>query len=133
MNILKRVRFQKNLIIENSMNPSLLEGDEILLKKIFFKYVPNRFDIVKVNLGKLSYIKRVIGLPNENLKLNNNIVYINNNLLVEKYEFIKTEYSTLEISLGEHEIFLMGDNRIDSTDSRKLGPFKLHDVVGIFN
>ena len=133
MNILKRVRFQKNLIIENSMNPSLLEGDEILLKKIFFKYVPNRFDIVKVNLGKLSYIKRVIGLPNENLKLNNNMVYINNNVLVEKYEFIKTEYSSLEISLGEHEIFLMGDNRIDSIDSRKLGPFKLHDVVGIFN
>ncbi|MBE32217.1 MAG: signal peptidase I [Rickettsiales bacterium] len=133
MNILKRVRFQKNLILENSMNPSLLEGDEILLKKIFFKYVPNRFDIVKVNLGKLSYIKRVIGLPNENLKLNNNMVYINNNVLVEKYEFIKTEYSSLEISLGEQEIFLMGDNRIDSIDSRKLGPFKLHDVVGIFN
>ncbi|MBN32766.1 MAG: signal peptidase I [Dehalococcoidia bacterium] len=133
MNILKRVRFQKNLIIENSMNPSLLEGDEILLKKIFFKYVPNRFDIVKVNLGKLSYIKRVIGLPNENLKLNNNMVYINNNVLAEKYEFIKTEYSSLEISLGEQEIFLMGDNRIDSIDSRKLGPFKLHDVVGIFN
>ncbi len=133
MNILNRVRFQKNLILENSMNPSLLEGDEILLKKIFFKYVPNRFDIVKVNLGKLSYIKRVIGLPNENLKLNNNMVYINNNVLVEKYEFIKTEYSSLEISLGEQEIFLMGDNRIDSIDSRKLGPFKLHDVVGIFN
>jgi len=133
MNILKRIRFQKNLIIGNSMNPSLLEGDEILLKKIFFKYVPNRFDIVKVNLGKLSYIKRVIGLPNENLKLNNNMVYINNNVLAEKYEFIKTEYSSLEISLGEQEIFLMGDNRIDSTDSRKLGPFKLHDVVGIFN
>ena len=133
MNILKRVRFQKNLILENSMNPSLLEGDEILLKKIFFKYVPNRFDIVKVNVGKLSYIKRVIGLPNENLKLNNNMVYINNNVLVEKYEFIKTEYSSLEISLGEQEIFLMGDNRIDSIDSRKLGPFKLHDVVGIFN
>tara|TARA_Y100000994_G_scaffold153071_1_gene125404 strand:+ start:1272 stop:1673 length:402 start_codon:yes stop_codon:yes gene_type:complete len=133
MNILKRIRFQKNLIIGNSMNPSLLEGDEILLKKIFFKYVPNRFDIVKVNLGKLSYIKRVIGLPNENLKLNNNMVYINNNVLVEKYEFIKTEYSSLEISLGEQEIFLMGDNRIDSIDSRKLGPFKLHDVVGIFN
>tara|TARA_B100001741_G_C16246291_1_gene456386 strand:+ start:234 stop:635 length:402 start_codon:yes stop_codon:yes gene_type:complete len=133
MNILKRIRFQKNLIIENSMNPLLLEGDEILLKKIFFKYVPNRFDIVKVNLGKLSYIKRVIGLPNENLKLNNNMVYINNNVLVEKYEFIKTEYSSLEISLGEQEIFLMGDNRIDSIDSRKLGPFKLHDVVGIFN
>ena len=133
MNILKRIRFQKNLIIGNSMNPSLLEGDEILLKKIFFKYVPNRFDIVKVNLGKLSYIKRVIGLPNENLKLNNNIVFINNNVLLEKYEFIKTEYSTLEISLGEYEIFLMGDNRIDSIDSRKLGPFKLHDVVGIFN
>lgn len=133
MNILKRIRFQKNLIIENSMNPLLLEGDEILLKKIFFKYVPNRFDIVKVNLGKLSYIKRVIGLPNENLKLNNNMVYINNNVLAEKYEFIKTEYSSLEISLGEQEIFLMGDNRIDSIDSRKLGPFKLHDVVGIFN
>ena len=132
MNILKRIRFQKNLIIGNSMNPSLLEGDEILLKKIFFKYVPNRFDIVKVNLGKLSYIKRVIGLPNENLKLNNNMVYINNNVLVEKYEFIKTEYSSLEISLGEQEIFLMGDNRIDSIDSRKLGPFKLHDVVGVF-
>ena len=133
MNILKKVRFQKNLIIENSMNRSLLECDEFLLKRIFFKYVPNRFDIVKVNLGKLSYIKRVIGLPNENLKLNNNMVYINNNVLVEKYEFIKTEYSSLEISLGEQEIFLMGDNRIDSIDSRKLGPFKLHDVVGIFN
>jgi len=114
------------------MNPSLLEGDEILLKKIFFKYAPSRFDIVKVNLGKLSYIKRVIGLPNENLKLNNNIVCINNKELVEKYEFIETEYSPLEISLGNKEIFLMGDNRIDSIDSRKLGPFELKDVVGIF-
>ncbi|MEC7880687.1 MAG: signal peptidase I [Chloroflexota bacterium] len=132
MNIFKSIIFQKNLIIENSMNPSLLEGDEILLKKIFFKYAPNRFDIVKVNLGKLSYIKRVIGLPNENLKLNNNIVYINNKELVEKYEFIETEYSPLEISLGNKEIFLMGDNRIDSIDSRKLGPFELKDVVGIF-
>jgi signal peptidase I len=132
MNIFKNIIFQKNLIIENSMNPSLLEGDEILLKKIFFKYAPNRFDIVKVNLGKLSYIKRIIGLPNENLKLNNNIVYINNKELVEKYEFIETEYSPLEISLGNKEIFLMGDNRIDSIDSRKLGPFELKDVVGIF-
>ena len=132
MNIFKNIIFQKNLIIENSMNPSLLEGDEILLKKIFFKYAPSRFDIVKVNLGKLSYIKRVIGLPNENLKLNNNIVYINNKELVEKYEFIETEYSPLEISLGNKEIFLMGDNRIDSIDSRKLGPFELKDVVGIF-
>jgi len=129
----QKIRFQKNIVLENSMNPNIYEGDEILIKKIFFNYVPSRFDIVKVNLNKESYIKRVIGLPNENLMLNKESVYINNNELEEKFKLIQAEYSPLEINLGKKEIFLMGDNRINSIDSRVLGPFNLSDVVGIFS
>ena len=67
MNVFQRIRFQKNLVLEDSMNPNILEGDEILLKKVFFHYSPSRIDIVKVNLHKKSYVKRIIDLPNENL------------------------------------------------------------------
>jgi hypothetical protein len=65
--------------------------------------------------------------------LNKESVYINNNELEEKFKLIQAEYSPLEINLGKKEIFLMGDNRINSIDSRVLGPFNLSDVVGIFS
>lgn len=133
MNVFQRIRFQKNLVLEDSMNPNILEGDEILLKKVFFYYSPSRFDIVKVNSKGQSYIKRIIGLPNENLILDGEKIYINDVELDEKFELIKTKYSTLKISLGKNEIFLMGDNRVNSVDSRTLGPFNLNDVVGLIN
>ena len=72
-------------------------------------------------------------MPNENLILDGEKIYINNVELDEKFELIKTKYSTLKISLGKNEIFLMGDNRVNSVDSRTLGPFNLNDVVGLIN
>ncbi|MBM01420.1 MAG: signal peptidase I [Chloroflexi bacterium] len=129
MNVFQRIRFQKNLVLEDSMNPNIIDGDEILLKKVFFYYSPSRFDIVKINSNGQSYIKRIIGLPNENLMLNKEKIYINDVELEEKFEFIKTKYSPLKISLGKNEIFLMGDNRANSIDSRALGPFNLNHVV----
>ncbi len=107
-------------------------GGLTIAVKLSMPNIP-RFDIVKVNSEGQSYIKRIIGLPNENLILDGEKIYINYVELDEKFELIKTKYSTLKISLGKNEIFLMGDNRVNSVDSRTLGPFNLNDVVGLIN
>ena len=134
MILLKRLKFQKNLIQENSMYPLFKEGEEICFKKIFFSYSPKRFDVVKIMFKKNhSEVKRIIGLPNENIKLNDNGIFIDNNLLTEKYINNKYKYADLEIKLKDNQIFVMGDNRNLSIDSRKYGSINLNDVVGILS
>ena len=85
-----------------------------------------KFTYYVLETGKTSYIKRVIGLPGEHIKIENNHVYINGELLEEPY----LEENVLTASLDgvytdlvvpEGTLFLMGDNRSQSTDSRRFG------------
>jgi len=134
MILFKRLKFQKNLIKENSMYPLFKEGEEICFKKIFFSYSPKRFDVVKIMFKKnYSEVKRIIGLPNENIKFNDNGIFIDNDLLTEKHINSKYKYANLEIKLKDNQIFVMGDNRNLSNDSRKYGPIDLNDVVGVLS
>lgn len=87
----------------------------------------NRFAYYVLETTKESYIKRVIGLPGEHVKIENGKVYINGELLDEPYlaDGVKTEATQgevfLDIVVPEGTLFLMGDNRPQSTDSRSFG------------
>lgn len=103
-----------------------------------------RFDVIVLQSDKLDkrIIKRVIGLPGETVVYKNERLYINGVYYEEKFldkqymEDAKKQYnseyftSDFEYILGEDEIFVLGDNRLKSADSRVLGPFKYDDIVG---
>ena len=114
-----------------SMNYTLEDGQLVLINKFIYNYKSiNRYDIVVVNNKKYNdkIIKRVIGLPGEKIEYKDDILYINDEVYDNKYNFdSNTDFVT---KLGENEYFVMGDNRKKSADSRVFGNFKREDIVG---
>ena len=104
-----------------------------------------RFDIAIIYSEELDekIIKRVIGLPGETIRYQNDVLYVNNELVEQDFldpEFVENSkkiYNTelftddFEVTLKNDEYFMMGDNRLRSTDSRELGPFVIEDIIGI--
>lgn len=111
------------------MNPTLKNGDILLLNKISNI---NRFDIVVIKYNNKFIIKRVVGMPNDTLKIINGDVYVNNNLL--KFEnIIKDICNYDEIILKDDQYFILGDNRINSFDSRNIGVISKSNIIGVSN
>jgi signal peptidase I len=79
------------------------------------------------------YVKRIVGLPDESIRLQGGLVYVNGSLLNETYlhrrPYQRPEYDR-EWWLGPEEYFVMGDNRSDSQDSRAFGPVRQDLIVG---
>lgn len=104
----------------------------------------DRFDVVVLNCEALNekIIKRVIGLPGDHIVYKDDKLYINDELVEQDFldeefvEYSKKQYSVscftndFEIDVNENEIFVLGDNRLKSTDSRDLGCFSFDDIIG---
>lgn len=89
-----------------------------------------------LEINKTSYIKRVIALPGEHLQIYNGKVYINGDELKEDYLASNVVTSTDEcpfydLIVPENCVFVMGDNRPKSTDSRKFGCIPLDKIEGV--
>jgi signal peptidase I len=109
-----------------------LSGNEIML--LWKKKDIKRFDIVVAEYNpehgnKETLIKSVYALPNETIKCENGIIYINDKKLEDNYEYGHTN-DFEAITLKEDEYFLMGDNREVSLDSRYFGPIRIGDIKG---
>ena len=124
-------------ITGSSMEPNLHNGEMIIAEKVSSKLSRfKRGDIVvfkQPENKQIFVIKRIIGLPGESLTLKREGIYTEGNLIDES--FLTT--GTLPFS-GDEEVikipndsyYLMGDNRGNSTDSRKWGPIAREDIVG---
>lgn len=117
-----------------SMNNTLTNGDILFQTKFSKKY--KRFDIVVINMGDMKIVKRIIGLPGENIQYKNNSLYINYKY-VDDVALEPTEDFSLEELYGyeiipEDYYFVMGDNRDESSDSRvsQIGLIKKSDIIG---
>lgn len=112
-----------------SMNPTLNNKDIMLLDEISYRFNDiQRFDIVVVKKDSEYLIKRVIGLPGEEISYQDDKLYINGKYLKEDYK--RKETMDFTTKLGKDEYFIMGDNRVNSTDSRILGPVTRDEIMG---
>ncbi|NPA31563.1 MAG: signal peptidase I [Chloroflexi bacterium] len=117
-----------------SMVPTLRGGEFILVNRLAYRFgrLPQRGDIIVFrpeNNGLGDYIKRVVGLPGDEILVQNGTVFVNNQPLYEPYVLEKPFYSGYW-KVPEGHIFVLGDNRNHSTDSHILGPIPLERVIG---
>lgn len=112
-----------------SMYPTLDNGNFMILKK-YDKEI-ERFDIVVVRRDEEKLIKRVIGLPKEDVEYRDNELYINDEKIEDSYGDGSTD--NFVTYCGQDEYYVLGDNREDSLDSRKFGCVKRDDILGTTN
>lgn len=118
--------------VENiSMQPTLHEGEFILVNKLAYRLGDfQRGDIVVFHHDATEdYIKRVIGIPGDTIEVRNGHVYINAQMLEEEYIAAPPRYSgTWQVP--EDQIYVLGDNRNQSSDSHQWGYVPISSVVG---
>ncbi len=131
---------QRTQVIGSSMEATLSNDDNLIVDKISYRFRdPIRYDIIVFPYqyaDETYYIKRVIGLPGETVRIDEaGTIYINDQVLDETYgkEIIKEPGRAFEpILLGEDEYFVLGDNRNNSSDSRdpSVGNIKQSNIIG---
>ncbi|AQS58639.1 signal peptidase I [Desulforamulus ferrireducens] len=123
-------------IPSESMLPTLKVGDHLLIDKAYYKLRGlERGDIVVFQAPPTAQedkdlIKRVIGLPGEKIAIKDGIVYINDQPLDESYIFEKPHSDFNAIIIPEDKVFVMGDNRNNSYDSRYWGTLPMENIIG---
>lgn len=119
----------------DSMIDTLHNNDILILNKMDKTY--ERFNIVVVDINGTKLVKRIIGLPGENIEYKNNELYINNKKMEDKATIRTNDFSLKELyeleEIPQDSYFVMGDNRGNSLDSRdyRVGLIKKDDIVGI--
>ncbi len=104
-----------------------------LFDKTWCTGTPNRGDVVIFRYPRdpsRDFIKRVIGLPGETVEVIAGQVYINGKLMPEPFGPNPGSYNAPPITVGPDEVYVMGDNRNNSSDSHLWGPLKLNLIIG---
>ncbi|MFC4559183.1 signal peptidase I [Virgibacillus kekensis] len=139
--------FASYIVDGESMQPTLYDGNMLMVNKLAYDLTDvDRFDVVVFHANsKEDYVKRVIGLPGDKIEYRNDKLYINSKHVEEPFlePLKKREYTmgpftndfTLKEVTGksrvpEGKIFVMGDNRRDSLDSRVFGFVSVKKLVG---
>ena len=150
--------FQSYQVDGPSMQNTLHNNDRLVVWKVprtwarvtRHAYVPQRGDIIIFNQGNLAefgqanikqLVKRVIGLPGDRVVVNNNHITIYNKqhpngfnpdttLPYGKGRVFPVTSGDIDITLASNQIFVCGDNRTDSLDSRAFGPVNVNSIVG---
>ena len=136
---IKKMPERGNIITFEAPSSNYISAYDADLENPIAKYenepegIWNRFCFYVLEVNKTSYIKRVIGLPGEHIKIENGKVYINENELQEPYlqEGVITDDlngAFTDIIVPENTVFVMGDNRGQSTDSRRFGCIPLEKI-----
>ena len=124
-----------------SMFPTMHDGDFLITEKVSFRFgSPKRGEIVVLKNPKnesQDFIKRIIAIPGDTLKIENDFVFVNGQKLNEAYLPANTPThsgafvtESTDIKAGSNQYFVFGDNRNHSSDSREWGPITKEEFVG---
>jgi signal peptidase I len=117
-----------------SMAPQILSGEYVLINTFAYRFgAPQRNDIVEFRRdgdARGIFIKRVIGLPGDRVRIDNGSVYVNGTKLDEPYVRFTDTRSFPEIVVPDGAVYVLGDNRAISEDSRFFGPVAEDRLMG---
>lgn len=121
-------------VLSISMQPTLFEKDFVLVNKVVYKLdQPEYGDVIVFryppNPETTPYIKRVIGLPGDTVRITNGKVFVNDQPMVEPYISAPPDYNG-QWFVGDNELFVLGDNRNNSSDSHHWGMVPIENVIG---
>lgn len=140
MSLLNIFVFNVSTVIGHSMQPTLYEGEKLVINKITLSFAaPGRGDVIVLHdpsTGpdrKEYLVKRVIGIPGDIIEVKEHQLYVNGELADEPYidtDIEDSDFPALTVEKGTY--FVMGDNRHAgaSKDSRFFGPVPLSTIVG---
>jgi signal peptidase I len=116
-----------------SMEPNLHEGQFVIVNRLAYRWeTPERGDIVVFRFPlnpDRRFIKRVIGLPGDSISIQSGMVFVNEKQLTEPYLAVTPRYNG-EWTIGQNEVFVLGDNRNNSSDSQNWGALPLENIIG---
>jgi len=132
---------QPHQVKGNSMYPTYHDKEYILTDKLSYEFrLPERGEVIILKSPKnpdIDFIKRIIALPGERLMIKDQVVYLNGTVFKEDYLNVETPVfpagfmqNGLEVTVPENALFVMGDNRPGSSDSREFGFIPLENVIG---
>jgi signal peptidase I len=115
------------------MEPSLHEGQFVVVNRLAYRWnEAERGDIIVFRFPlnpSRRFIKRVIGLPGNTITIRGGDVYIDGQVLDEPYLAATPRYDG-EWVIGPDELFVLGDNRNNSSDSQNWGPLPIEEIIG---
>lgn len=140
--VVYRFLFQPHQVRGNSMFDNFHDGEYLLTDKIDYRFhEPSRGDVVVFKAPKnedYDYIKRIVGLPGDQVSIKDGQVWINSEKLDEsgyldpriitRPGMFTEEGEIITVPIGSY--FVMGDNRNNSSDSRDWGPVPIENIVG---
>jgi signal peptidase I len=117
-----------------SMEPHIRSGEYVLINTFAYRIgAPRRGDIVAFRHesdARATFIKRVIGVPGDRIRIDRGQVYVNGSKLNEPYVRHPDERSFGEVAVPPLSVYVLGDNRAESEDSRFFGPVSDDSLVG---
>jgi signal peptidase I len=118
-----------------SMEPNFHDGDYVIVNRLAFQFGElQRGDVIvfpyPLNQDE-DYIKRIIALPGDRVAIRDGRVILNGAILDEDYLGDPPHGNDMAVVIvQEGDVFVMGDNRYDSSDSRSWGPLSIEDIIG---
>ena len=138
--IIRAVIFQPFVVEGASMVPTFHDRDYLIVNKFLYYFEsPQRGEVIVFHsptVRNTDFIKRVIGLPGDLVRIDNGQLFINGTKITEAYTNHEAtangslQPTTIERFLNQREYWVMGDNRNHSSDSRDWGPLQQSAIIG---